>query len=220
LKVGVNDLATTHPQLVTEWHPSKNGALTPQDVTDGSGRSLWWVCTRGHEWTSRCDHRANGSGCPFCSNKAVLPGFNDLATTHPDLAAEWHPTKNGVLKPTEVTSGSDWQAWWLCSVGHEWKSRCANRLIGQGCPTCAKTGFDPAKPGILYFLINDSLRARKIGITNTGTTRLNDFRREGWTVVFTAEPSQGVLVAEVERSLFTWLRGEHALPSYLGRGEM
>ena len=79
---GVNDLATLHPYLVKEWHPTKN-ELTPHEVTQSSGKKVWWKCSKGHEWeTSICD-RTRGNGCPYCSNYKVLKGYNDIATTHP-----------------------------------------------------------------------------------------------------------------------------------------
>jgi hypothetical protein len=67
----------------------------------------------------------------------VLPGYNDLGTTRPDIAAEWHPAKNGTLTPADVTSGSSKKIWWICAKGHEWKSSIANRSNGNGCPVCA-----------------------------------------------------------------------------------
>ena len=80
---GVNDLATIHPRLVKEWHPVKNGKLTPHDVTQGSHKKVWWKCEKGHEWESVINNRAKGNNCPYCSNKKVLKGYNDLATSHP-----------------------------------------------------------------------------------------------------------------------------------------
>ena len=47
--------------------------------------------------------RSNGCNCPICSGHKVLVGYNDLASLNPELAKEWHPTKNGNLKPTQVT---------------------------------------------------------------------------------------------------------------------
>lgn len=79
---GVNDLPTTHPHLVKEWHPTKN-ELTPHDVTQGSSKKVWWKCEQGHEWEVAICNRSCGYGCPYCSNKKVLKGYNDLATTHP-----------------------------------------------------------------------------------------------------------------------------------------
>ena len=81
---GVNDLATTHPILAKEWHPTKN-ELTSHEVTQSSGKKAWWQCEKGHKWEARIDSRAGGNGCPYCSNKKVLKGFNDIATTHPHL---------------------------------------------------------------------------------------------------------------------------------------
>ena len=70
---------------------------------------------------------------------AVLPGFNDLATRDPAVAAQWHPTLNGALGPQDVTLGSSRKVWWLCPDGHVWKAVISSRTGPQhcGCPVCA-----------------------------------------------------------------------------------
>ena len=83
IQQGINDLATLHPHLIKEWHPTKNGELTPHDVTQSSGKKVWWQCEKGHEWEATVVKRTDGRGCPYCSNRKVLKGYNDLATTHP-----------------------------------------------------------------------------------------------------------------------------------------
>ena len=134
---GFNDLATKNPPLAAQWHPTKNGNLQPTDVTSGSDKRVWWQCDRGHEWKSVISSRNSGIGCPYCSNQKVLSGFNDLATTNPALAAQWHPTKNGGLTPTDVVSGSNRQVWWLGECGHEWKAVISSRNAGRGCVFCS-----------------------------------------------------------------------------------
>ena len=71
---------------------NKNGGLVPDNV--GSYRKVWWLGTCGHEWEAAIVAVVNGSGCNICAGKQILVGFNDLATTHPGLAKEWHPTRN------------------------------------------------------------------------------------------------------------------------------
>ena len=134
---GVSDLASQRPDLAAEWHPHRNGDLRPGDVTVGSGRKVWWVGSCGHEWEAQVFHRVAGSSCPYCSNRRVLAGFNDLATTHPDLAAEWHPHRNGDLRPDAFIAGSRGEVWWRCKQGHEWKALTRARLEGVGCPYCS-----------------------------------------------------------------------------------
>ena len=135
-----NCLATTHPDLAKEWHLTKNGDLTPNDVTSGSGKDIWWKCDKGddHEWVSTVNNRKNGNGCSICSSKQVVKS-NCLATTHPDLAKEWHLTKNGDLTPNDVTYGSDKKIWWKCEEGddHEWVSTVDKRSSGRKCPVCS-----------------------------------------------------------------------------------
>ena len=135
--VGLNDLATVNPRLALQWHPTKNGLLTPMDVTKSSNKFVWWQCEKGHEWRAMIYDRSNGCNCPVCSGHRVLTGYNDLATVNPDLALEWHPIKNGHLKPTEVTSGTDKKVWWQCKRGHEWQAAVSSRKAGSVCPYCA-----------------------------------------------------------------------------------
>lgn len=80
---GYNDLATTHQHLAKEWHPTKNGEITPHDVTRGSGKKVWWQCESGHEWEASTNKRSSGRNCPYCTNHRVLKGFNDIETSHP-----------------------------------------------------------------------------------------------------------------------------------------
>ena len=134
---GYNDLAIVNPVLAAEWHPTKNGDLMPDMVTAGSHKKVWWKCEHGHEWQTAISNRSNKSGCPYCSGYKAWKGFNDLATINPELAAEWHPTKNGNLTPNMVTSGSNKKAWWKCRNGHEWQTNIVNRSSGSGCPYCS-----------------------------------------------------------------------------------
>ena len=150
---GINDLATTRPDLARQWHPTKNGCLKPTDVLRGATRKVWWQCEQGHEWEARLVNRDNGTGCPVCSGKKVLVGYNDLATVIPSLAREWHPTKNDTLTPQNVTIGSNKRVWWQCNKGHEWETTVSHRSIGGRCPICfgeSKTSFP--EQAIFFYL--------------------------------------------------------------------
>ena len=135
-------MATTHPELAAEFHPTKNGNITPADIMAGTNKKLWWKCAEGddHEWQATGGNRSSrGSGCPVCFGRLAVPS-NCLAATHPELAAEFHPTKNGDLTPQTVTAGTNKKLWWKCPVGddHEWQAVGGNRVtLGRGCPVCA-----------------------------------------------------------------------------------
>jgi hypothetical protein len=133
------------PALANEWHPSLNGDLTPADVHPGSTVRVWWCCREcQHEWATPVHSRGRkGGGCPPCGvvRRGVLratpkPGesFGDL---YPEVAAEWHPMRNGDLKPTDVKPGSQKKVWWQCHQGHEWRVAPAHRRRGERCPECA-----------------------------------------------------------------------------------
>ena len=134
---GVSDLETLNPELAKEWHPTKNGDTTPSDVMPGSHRKAWWIGKCGHEWDAPIYSRVAGNGCPYCRGLKVLSGFNDLATTDRDIALMWHPTKNGDLKPTDITAGSSRIVWWRDHLGHEWQAPPKALKRGRYCPICA-----------------------------------------------------------------------------------
>ena len=222
LVLGITDLATTNPNLAAQWHPTKNGVVTPQDVIAGTSRQFWWQCSLGHEWRASGNSRqaGGGKGCPVCSGQKVLTGFNDMATTRPDLAGEWHPSKNSDLTPQAVLAGTSKKIWWLCKEGHEWQVIGQSRAAGTGCPICATFGFDPTKPSVLYFIENQALAARKVGITNRGTTRLRDFTRQGWATIHLVHREDGYVIREVERRVLSWIRVDLGLPAYLEARDM
>ena len=140
---GFNDLATTHPEVAKQWHPTKNGELQPTAVSKGTDKKIWWQCEQGHEWEAKIYSRVHGKGCPYCGNKAVLKGYNDLATTHPDVAEQWHPTKNGDLRPTDVLGGARKKVWWVCEKKHEWETAIFYRAAGSNCPYCSNQALLP-----------------------------------------------------------------------------
>ena len=152
---GVNDLKTVSPDLASEWHPTLNEGTLPDEVKPNSSRIVWWRCKNcGNEYESKISHRYRGSGCPYCASKKVDEGKNDLESQFPTLATEWHPTKNGTLLPSQVTTGSRRRVWWFCKKGHEWKTAVHNRTSrNQGCPFCSHSGQTSfPEQAVLFYL--------------------------------------------------------------------
>ena len=127
--------AEVHPELIDEWS-DKNLPIMPSDVTYGSSKKYWWICKHGHEWQASPKTRHAGEGCPYCSHNLIMPGFNDLATVHPEIAEEWSP-KNLPWTPDQAPAGANRMAWWRCSEGHEWQTLIATRVKGSKCPYCS-----------------------------------------------------------------------------------
>jgi hypothetical protein len=129
--------------LAVEWHPTKNGELSPDDVTTGSRKKVWWKCPKGpdHEWQARVKDRTSGHGCPFCSNRQVSV-TNSLARLHPRLLRQWDWEQNRGINPRRLTIGSRLRVWWRCPKGsdHVWQGTVAGRVREKGpfCPFCAK----------------------------------------------------------------------------------
>lgn len=91
--------------LLKEWDESRNFPLTPDTVSYGSKKKVWWTCENGHSWQTTVHVRSEGSGCPYCTGRKVLPGFNDLETLCPGVAVQCRPSLNGALTPEMVTPG-------------------------------------------------------------------------------------------------------------------
>jgi DNA-directed RNA polymerase subunit RPC12/RpoP len=124
---GFNDLATTHPEIAAEAH-----GWNPKTLTFGSNKSVEWKCGRNHVWSATVNDRTgNAGGCPYCSNKRLLVGFNDLATTHPEIAALAHG-----WDPRELTAGSEEKREWNCDLGHSWSATVGGVVRGSGCGVC------------------------------------------------------------------------------------
>ena len=134
------NLATELPDIAAQWNYAKNGDLTPYDFLPAAVKAVWWICDSGHEWEVSINNRYAGNGCPYCSNRRVGYG-NDLATTHPAISRDWHPTKKAPLTPSAFTAGSNRKVWWRCDKGHEWKAQINERTNGTGCPLlCQEIG--------------------------------------------------------------------------------
>jgi len=141
-----NSLAAKSPELSKQFHPTKNGNLTPETVKGGGHQKVWWKCYDGtwpdgsfaddHEWDATIKSRMAGSGCPCCvenGNKKVVSS-NCLAAHKPKVAAMWHPTKNGSLTPNDVSPASNNKAHFICSQGHELHTMICNK--SDSCGIC------------------------------------------------------------------------------------
>lgn len=142
VKSGYNDLTTTNPEILSEWDYTKN-IIRPDEIMSGSNKKVWWKCIKhDHSWEASPNSRCNlNTGCPYCNNRKVLKGYNDLATTHPELLKEWNFSKNKLINPTDLVAGSNKKVWWKCSkCGQEWKISPNNRIYGKktNCPRCAE----------------------------------------------------------------------------------
>lgn len=148
LKPGQNDLLHANPYAAELFAEDLNEGVDVATLTESSTKRYWWRCERGHVWQARVDSMAKlgrGERCPYCSGRKALPGFNDLETLAPGVAALWHPTRNGDLRPSDVTAVTRKRFWWKCTCGYEWQAdprhvtengkrcpRCANRVVVAG----------------------------------------------------------------------------------------
>lgn len=146
---GFNDVASTHPHLMEQWDFEKN-TYNPTEIFAGTRKDIFWKCKScTGKWTATLYSRAQGNGCPYCANKKVLEGFNDLQTKYPEIAKEWNYELND-LGPNEYLYGSHSKVYWLCSEKHTWPTAIKHRVNGTGCPDCARIQKTSKEENELY----------------------------------------------------------------------
>lgn len=131
-------MAFTNPELIKEWHPEKNGILTPFNLLPSAQRKVWWKCKNNHEWKETPAHRTRGGNCPYCLGRRVCKD-NSFGQNSIELLKEWNFSKNKNINPNEVTTHSNKKVWWKCSLcNFEWIASIKNRDRYTGCPACSK----------------------------------------------------------------------------------
>lgn len=130
-------LRVINPTLASQWHQTLNTELSLDNIYANSGKKAWWQCsTCNYEWEAQIASRNGGRGCPNCAGK-VFNETNSLAGLHPQIASQWHPTKN-IKTPEKYGAISHYKAWWACDSGHEWQAMIFNRVRqNDGCPFCS-----------------------------------------------------------------------------------
>lgn len=137
-RISGRSIADTHPHLVPSWRPELNEGREPAEYTKGSALDVIWFCDKsGHEHTfeMRLEARTRGCDCPYCASRLLLEGFNDFATTDPELVGDWHLYRNRE-HPNEVMRGSNDKFHWKCGDGHETHQSIPNRRASGGCVKC------------------------------------------------------------------------------------
>jgi len=144
-------------RLMNEWDIEKNkeAGLDPEKLGSQSNKYAFWKCKCGYKWSAKISNRYHGRGCPCCARKIVVPGINDLATTHPQLSKEWDYERNGELKPNMVLYGTAKRVYWLCPEGHSYSATINHRsgANGTSCPKCnagRQTSF--AEQAFFYYI--------------------------------------------------------------------
>ena len=149
---GFNDIVTLNKYICSEWDYEKNNK-NPELFSKGSSYKAYWICPNGHSYKASIQNRFNGQSCPICSHTQLVTGVNDLETTNPDLAKEWHPFKNGNIKSSDVFEGTAKKYWWLCPHGHEWLQSPHIRSKGRGCPICSNEIHVSFPEKVFYFYL-------------------------------------------------------------------
>ncbi len=134
----VNTLQFKNPNLAKQWHPSKNGDLSPNEVSSGSGKKAWWICIENHEWEAVINSRNRGMGCPYCAGQKSTENRN-FGQIYPELLKEWDFEKNKHLDPFKLNPRANQKVWWKCNKNHSWQATIQNKTrkgYPGNCPYC------------------------------------------------------------------------------------
>ncbi len=198
---GYNDLASQYPDIANQalgWDPST--------VISGSKIKRDWMCPFGHTYSSSPGQRVRGSGCSVCAGKKILIGFNDLLSTHPEVAEEAHN-----WNPKEVMAGTHVKKEFKCPQEHIYRAVVKDRTGSKsGCPICSKHGFNPGKAGFLYFLEQPEWEMFQIGVTNNLDQRLKIHTDRGWQAIEIRGPMEGLLAINWETAILRMLKARGA----------
>jgi len=73
--------------------------------------------------------------------RSFEPEMLSLSENFPEIAAQWHPSKNASLSPSQVRPSEHRSVWWKCGNGHAWEDTVIRRCYqGQRCPRCGSGG--------------------------------------------------------------------------------
>lgn len=139
---GYNSLKARYPEIIEyEWDYEKN-TIDPDTIAPHKRIKVWWKCPNGHSYDAFPGNKIQNTGgnCPYCSSNRFCTELS-LGYKNPELAKQWHPTKNNGVSPFDIFANHNGYAWWLCpKCGHEWKAKVSNRNVGKrGCPHCANS---------------------------------------------------------------------------------
>jgi len=134
-----NNLSISNPELVSQWHPTKNGNLVPSSICSHSNERIWWQCQEcKYEWQSVVNIRSKSKYklCPQCPKP--IPKKISLSFLEPDIAKEFFKSKNPHVNIDNITLGSHWMIQWQCSrCGYLWNANPYARIRGyNNCPNC------------------------------------------------------------------------------------
>ncbi len=199
-------LADYQPELVAQWHPTRNGSTTPSDLAWDSKRVVWWFseCC-GHEWESSPLDRDKYARlrCPAC--KSIL---GSLAWVDPGLAAEWAPDNS--VSPWHVRPNATllFTPSWVCAnnTAHVWTSPLSTRRVGAGCPECRETG--KSRIELLYH----EAALEVFGDARSGVTLTSDEfnSRDRWTADIFVTSGPASIVVEYDGAYWHLIRSQTA----------
>ena len=134
---GFNDFKTKCPDKVSLWNYRKNRNIDPDMCYFKSGKKVWWICQKGHEWQTTIYKIYNGGKCKVCCSALLQKGDNDLQTRYPEICKKWDYELNE-KQPCDYFPKSTTRVHWICDKGHRWEARiCCTVTNNTVCPICS-----------------------------------------------------------------------------------
>ncbi|QQN86685.1 zinc-ribbon domain-containing protein [Bacillus toyonensis] len=131
-----NNLSYINPDIALTFHRTRNGVKTPLLYAGAGGADIYWICAKGHYYQNKIFNETRDYNCPYCALGNKLYWDKSLAFINPQLAMEWHQTRNSET-PLDKGQFSHSKVYWKCrDKGHFYDSLILNRSRGAGCTYC------------------------------------------------------------------------------------
>lgn len=199
---GFNDLATVDPAVAAQWHPTLNGPLTPEMVTKGSNKRVWWICGDGHVWKapvySRTGKRRHG--CPYCNGryrKDPTPLVREAVSAEMWIDKQALPDADPFHITTESHTGEEATAMRTIIVDNDQAELRRFSQLSQGVRDIQIVGqFESDLEALMYVRENPvELAFLNISVSSAGgITLAKELRkiREGMLIVFASESGKWI----------------------------
>ncbi|ARU45895.2 zinc-ribbon domain-containing protein [Corynebacterium silvaticum] len=143
---GANLLKNSDSRYADWWDHDRNPPELWETAKLKSRKEAWWRCPADHSFQRRISDvtGSHSSPCPTCREAAAETrkrradeAAEDPLSTRltPEIASQWHPTKNEKFKLSTISPNSRRVVWWC---GHEFQAtpRERDKYERLRCPEC------------------------------------------------------------------------------------
>lgn len=154
-----------------------------------------------HEWEEIVGNRTREDvnyGCPYCSHKRVLKGFNDLWTTAPEVAKLLKNWEDGYLYRKFSEQRVDWKCP-SCETIIKNKAIHTISQRGLSCPKCSD-GISYPEKIMFHFLSDNNIQFDREKVFDWLPDKRYDFFIPKWNMIIEMHGEQHYIESNFSKS--------------------